>query len=70
MRKNPLVASVESDGRIYNRDGRWLTHVGCYHMNLHGDAHEERHGLLTRVFVAKEKWVAWSSGLAPGLLPL
>ena len=68
--KNLLIVSAESDARVPNRNGRCLTHVQCYYVNLHGDAHEGGHGLLTRVFDAKEKWVAGSIGLAPGLLPM
>ena len=36
-------------------------------MGLQSGAREDRHGLLIKKFDAEEQWVAWSSGLAPGL---
>ena len=54
MRKNLFIVSAESDGHVHKEDRRWSTHVQCYYMDLHGDTHEDRHGLLTRVLDAKE----------------
>ncbi len=52
MRKNLLIANTESDGHVYNEDRRCSTDVRCYYMDLHGDADEDRHCLLTRVLDA------------------
>ena len=54
MGKNLLIVRAESDGRVDNGNGRCLTLVPCYYVNLNGDAHEVGHGLLTRVFDARE----------------
>ncbi len=54
MRKNLLIVSAEGDGQVHNEDRICSTYVRCYYMDLHGDAQEDRHGLHTRVFDAKE----------------
>ena len=54
MRKNLLIANAESDGHVHNEDRRCSTYVRCYYMYLHGDAHEDRYGLLIKVLDAKE----------------
>ena len=51
-------------------DKRCPTYVQCYYTDLHGDAHKDGRSLLTRVFGAKEKRLARSSGIAPGLLSI
>ena len=54
LRKNLLIANAESDRHVLNGDRKCRTHVRCYYMDLHGNAHENIHGLLTRVLDAKE----------------
>ncbi len=38
MRKNLLIVSAESEGCVPKGNGKCLTHVQCYYVNLHGDA--------------------------------
>ncbi len=50
------MTNAENDGRASNisEEELTVTYVRRYYMDLHGDAHEDRRSLITRVFHAKE----------------
>ncbi len=78
MGRNLFTSSAESDERANNMndDGWACTHksFGYKILNIHADlkSHvpKSRPNPLMKTFDAKKQWVAWSSGLAPGLLPM
>ena len=74
MEKNLSMVSASNTERLHNI--HWHRGACAYwrrmkrlHMDLLGSNSEGRLDFHKKKFDAKDWWVAWSSGLAPGLLP-
>ncbi len=68
---NMWATRMAESKHVHSGDRRCLIYTWWQHMDLLDEGPENGHDFLIKMFDAKEEWVAsWSSGLAPGLLPL